>query len=173
MRNWPFHRLYWTTETVLRCTTLSESLNVINEMIMPVELWSFKMPLTSVDNFSTCCMHLKYASVAHTLSLSLSLSPAASLFVPPSHSLFLSVSTLPLSLSPSEWQFVGFLGCIVIILSCQPNVHIFQRCMHTAWCRQCEMVLWRHWMHEIQVHSVTSENQFHCTRLYFYFFQKL
>ena len=29
-----------------------------------------------------------------------------------------------------------------------------------------KLVLWRHWMHEIQVHPATSENQFHCTRLY-------
>ena len=31
-----------------------------------------------------------------------------------------------------------------------------------------KLVLWRHCMHEIQVHPVTSENQFHCTRLYMY-----
>ena len=29
-----------------------------------------------------------------------------------------------------------------------------------------KLVLWRQWMHEIQVHPVTPENQFHCTRLY-------
>ena len=29
-----------------------------------------------------------------------------------------------------------------------------------------KLVLWRHWMHEVQVHSVMTENQFHCTRLY-------
>ena len=29
-----------------------------------------------------------------------------------------------------------------------------------------KLVLWHHLMHEIQVHPVTSENQFHCTRLY-------
>ena len=26
--------------------------------------------------------------------------------------------------------------------------------------------LWRHWMHVTQVHQMTAENQFHCTRLY-------
>ena len=31
-----------------------------------------------------------------------------------------------------------------------------------------KLVLWRHLMHEIQVHSVMPENQFHCTRLYVY-----
>ena len=29
-----------------------------------------------------------------------------------------------------------------------------------------KLVLWRHWMHAAQVHPVTAENQFHCTRLY-------
>ena len=29
-----------------------------------------------------------------------------------------------------------------------------------------KLVLWRHWMHLSYVHPVTSENQFHCTRLY-------
>ena len=29
-----------------------------------------------------------------------------------------------------------------------------------------ELVFWRHWMHETQVNSVTSKNQFHCTKLY-------
>ena len=29
-----------------------------------------------------------------------------------------------------------------------------------------KMVLWRHWMHLNFMHPVTSENQFHCTRLY-------
>ena len=29
-----------------------------------------------------------------------------------------------------------------------------------------KLVLWRHWMHVTQVHPVTSENQFYCTRLY-------
>ena len=29
-----------------------------------------------------------------------------------------------------------------------------------------KLVLWHHLMHEIQVHPVMSENQFHCTRLY-------
>ena len=29
-----------------------------------------------------------------------------------------------------------------------------------------KLVLWRHWMHLTQVRPVTSENQFHCTRLY-------
>ena len=29
-----------------------------------------------------------------------------------------------------------------------------------------KLVLWRHWMHATQVHPVTAENQFHCTRLY-------
>ena len=31
-----------------------------------------------------------------------------------------------------------------------------------------KLVLWRHLMHEFQVHPVTPENQFHCTRLYMY-----
>ena len=30
-----------------------------------------------------------------------------------------------------------------------------------------KLVLWRHWMHVTQVHSVMSEDQFHCTRLYY------
>ena len=30
-----------------------------------------------------------------------------------------------------------------------------------------KLVRWHHWMHETQVHSVTSKNQFHCTRLHF------
>ena len=30
-----------------------------------------------------------------------------------------------------------------------------------------KLVLWRHWMHVAQVHPVTSENQFHCTILYY------
>ena len=29
-----------------------------------------------------------------------------------------------------------------------------------------KLVLWRQWMHVIQMHPVTSESQFHCTRLY-------
>ena len=29
-----------------------------------------------------------------------------------------------------------------------------------------KLVLWRHWMHLNFMHPVTSENQFHCTRLY-------
>ena len=29
-----------------------------------------------------------------------------------------------------------------------------------------KLVLWRHWMHVTQVHPVTTEYQFHCTRLY-------
>ena len=29
-----------------------------------------------------------------------------------------------------------------------------------------KLVLWRHWMHRSYMHPVTSENQFHCTRLY-------
>ena len=29
-----------------------------------------------------------------------------------------------------------------------------------------KLVLWHHWMLHTQVHPVTSENQFHCTRLY-------
>ena len=29
-----------------------------------------------------------------------------------------------------------------------------------------KLVLWRHWMHLNYKHSLTSENQFHCTRLY-------
>ena len=29
-----------------------------------------------------------------------------------------------------------------------------------------KLVLWRHWMHLTQVHSMTSENQFHCHVLY-------
>ena len=31
-----------------------------------------------------------------------------------------------------------------------------------------KLVLWRHWVHVAQVHPVTSENQFRCTRLYMY-----
>ena len=29
-----------------------------------------------------------------------------------------------------------------------------------------KLLLCRHWMHELQVHPLTPENQFHCTRLY-------
>ena len=29
-----------------------------------------------------------------------------------------------------------------------------------------KLALWRHWMHETQVHPMMPENQFHCTRLY-------
>ena len=51
-----------------------------------------------------------------------------------------------------------------------------RKCMR-AWLYAChfrtciqpgavKLVLWRHLTHEIQVHPVTPENQFHCTRLY-------
>ena len=34
-----------------------------------------------------------------------------------------------------------------------------------------KLVLWRHGMHVIQVHPVTAEDQFHCTRLYIHYHQ--
>ena len=39
-------------------------------------------------------------------------------------------------------------------------------CNHNLLPGAVKLVLWHHRMHEIQVHSVTPENQFHCTRLY-------
>ena len=50
------------------------------------------------------------------------------------------------------------------------NDRVVSRCSHPNCFNRIQpgavkLVPWRHWMHATQVHPVTAENQFHCTRL--------
>ena len=89
---------------------------------------------------------------------------------------------LPWAINEAQEQFLELKQCAQprnisseeIILFFQPSCSSLQfhyhQCLFALWLHvqpgAVNLVLWRHWMHATQVHPVTAENQFHCTRLY-------
>ena len=73
------------------------------------------------------------------------------------------------TLSMCHWR--GFAFSFDLSLSLSLSLSLFHTHGHThtqtfIQSGAVKLVLWRHWVHLSYMHPVTSENQFHCTRLY-------